>query len=186
VSATGRTNVGFADYEDFIQTDAAINPGNSGGALINTRGELVGINTGIFTQSGGYQGIGFAVPSQLVRRVVDDLMKYGEVRRGSVDFRVDNPTLDEEATAGAGAIGHGAQVSQMYRNSASYEAGLRPGDVITAVNGRTVEDASQFRRIVADSKVGSTATLRIVRSGRSVDIRVPIESSSSTASRRRR
>jgi len=183
VSATGRTNVGFADYEDFIQTDAAINPGNSGGALINTRGELVGINTGIFTQSGGYQGIGFAVPSQLVRRVVDDLMKYGEVRRGSVDFRVDNMTLGEDPSGG---IGHGAQVSQMYRNSASYEAGLRPGDVVTGLNGRTVEDASQFRRMIADSKVGSTGTLRVVKNGRIVEIRVPIESSSSTASRRRR
>src|SRR5215831_11667628 len=84
VSATGRTNVGFADYEDFIQTDAAINPGNSGGALINTRGELVGINTGIFSQSGGYQGIGFAVPSNLAKHVIDDLLKYGEVRRWSI------------------------------------------------------------------------------------------------------
>jgi serine protease Do len=183
VSATGRTNVGFADYEDFIQTDAAINPGNSGGALINARGELVGINTGIFTQSGGYQGIGFAVPSQLVRHVVDDLMKYGEVRRGSVDFRVDNMALDEDA---AGGTGHGAMVSQMYRNSASFEAGLRPGDVITSLNGKTIEDASQFRRMIADSRVGTTATLHIVRSGRSADIRVPVESSSSTASRRRR
>jgi serine protease Do len=183
VSATGRTNVGFADYEDFIQTDAAINPGNSGGALINARGELVGINTGIFSQSGGYQGIGFAVPSQLVRRVVDDLMKYGEVRRGSVDFRVENMTFDEDSAGGAG---HGALVSQMYRNSSSYEAGLRPGDVIVSVNGKTIEDASQFRRMIADSKVGTTATLRVMRSGRSADIRVPIESSSSTASRRRR
>jgi serine protease Do len=183
VSATGRTNVGFADYEDFIQTDAAINPGNSGGALINARGELVGINTGIFSQSGGYQGIGFAVPSQLVRRVVDDLLKYGEVRRGSVDFRVENTTVDEESIGGAG---HGATVSQMYRNSASFNAGLRPGDVIVSVNGKTIEDASQFRRLVADSKIGTTATMHIVRDGRSSDIRVPIESSSSTASRRRR
>ncbi|HUK32944.1 MAG TPA: trypsin-like peptidase domain-containing protein [Vicinamibacterales bacterium] len=183
VSATGRTNVGFADYEDFIQTDAAINPGNSGGALINARGELVGINTGIFTQSGGYQGIGFAVPSQLVRRVVDDLMKYGEVRRGSVDFRVENMTFEEEPPGGSG---HGALVSQMYRNSASYDAGLRPGDMIVSVNGKTVEDASQFRRMVADSKIGTVATLKIMRSGRSADVRVPIESSSSTASRRRR
>ena len=84
VSATGRANMGFADYEDFIQTDAAINPGNSGGALINSRGELVGINTGIYSESGGYQGIGFAVPSKLARHVVDDLMQYGEVRRGSI------------------------------------------------------------------------------------------------------
>ena len=97
VSATGRTNVGFADYEDFIQTDAAINPGNSGGALINTRGELVGINTGIFSQSGGYQGIGFAVPSNLARHVIDDLLKYGEVRRGSIDFRVESMTDPEVA-----------------------------------------------------------------------------------------
>src|SRR5437868_6455605 len=102
VSATGRANVGFADYEDFIQTDAAINPGNSGGALINSRGELAGINTGIVSQSGGYQGIGFAVPSNLARHVVDDLMKYGEVRRGSVDFRVENMTFDEDSAGGAG------------------------------------------------------------------------------------
>ena len=183
ISATGRTNVGFADYEDFIQTDAAINPGNSGGALINTRGELIGINTGIFSQSGGYQGIGFAVPSQLVRRVVDDLMKYGEVRRGSVDFLVENPTLEEDP---GNSSGHGALVSRMYRNSASYEAGLRPGDVITGLNGRTVEDASQFRKMVADSKIGSTATLKVSKNGRSIEIRIPIESSTSTASRRRR
>jgi len=181
VSATGRTNVGFADYEDFIQTDAAINPGNSGGALINTRGELIGINTGIFSQSGGYQGIGFAVPSQLVRKVVDDLMKYGEVRRGSVDFRVESPTLED-----SGGATHGALVSQMYRNSASYDAGLRPGDVITGLNGKPVEDASQFRKMIADSKIGTTAALRVIKNGRTIEIRVPIESSSSTASRRRK
>ena len=86
VSALGRANVGITQYEDFIQTDAAINPGNSGGALINSRGELVGINTAIFSQSGGYQGIGFAVPSNLVRRVVDDLQKFGRVRRGSIGY----------------------------------------------------------------------------------------------------
>ena len=84
VSATGRTNLGFSEYQDFIQTDAAINPGNSGGALINMRGELVGINTGIFSQSGGYQGIGFAIPSNLAHKMVDDLLKYGEVHRGTI------------------------------------------------------------------------------------------------------
>ena len=86
VSALGRTNVGISAYEDFIQTDAAINPGNSGGALVNARGELVGINTAIFSQSGGYQGIGFAVPSNLARRIVSDLTQYGEVRRGSIGY----------------------------------------------------------------------------------------------------
>ncbi len=86
VSALGRTSLGISGYEDFIQTDAAINPGNSGGALVNTRGELVGINTAIFSQSGGYQGIGFAIPSNLARRVVGDFLKYGEVRRGSIGY----------------------------------------------------------------------------------------------------
>ncbi len=186
VSATGRTNVGFADYEDFVQTDAAINPGNSGGALINTRGELVGINTGIFSQSGGYQGIGFAVPSNLARHVIDDLLKYGEVRRGSIDFRVESMTDPEVAEqVGAGST-RGALVTQMYRSSASYEAGLRPGDVITAFNGQTVADAAQLRRLVADAKIGTTATLKVLRNGRPADVKITIESSASSASRRRR
>ena len=185
VSATGRTNVGFADYEDFIQTDAAINPGNSGGALINTRGELVGINTGIFSQSGGYQGIGFAVPSNLARHVIDDLLKYGEVRRGSIDFRVDTMTADVAEQVGITNT-HGAVVTQMYRSSPSYDAGLRPGDVIVSFNGQMVDDASQLRRMVADAKIGTTATFRIMRNGRAVDMKIPIQSSASTAQRRRR
>jgi serine protease Do len=185
VSATGRTNVGFADYEDFIQTDAAINPGNSGGALVNTRGELVGINTGIFSQSGGYQGIGFAVPSNLAKHVIDDLLKYGEVRRGSIDFRVDTMTPDVAEQVGTTTM-HGAVVTQMYRSSPSYDAGLRPGDVIVSFNGQAVDDASQLRKMVADAKIGTTATLRILRSNRSMDMRIPIESSASTTSRRRR
>jgi serine protease Do len=185
VSATGRTNVGFADYEDFIQTDAAINPGNSGGALINTRGELVGINTGIFSQSGGYQGIGFAVPSNLARRVIDDLLKYGEVRRGSIDFRVDSMTEDVAEQVGAGST-HGAVVTQMYRNSASFDAGLRPGDVVVGFNGQTVADASQLRKMVADAVIGTKATFKVLRNGRTTEMKIPIESSASTASRRRR
>jgi serine protease Do len=185
ISATGRTNVGFADYEDFIQTDAAINPGNSGGALVNTRGELIGINTGIFTQSGGYQGIGFAVPSNLARHVIDELLKYGEVRRGSIDFRVDTMTADLAEQVGT-TTAHGAVVTQMYRGSPTYDAGLRPGDVIVGFNGQNVEDASQLRRMVADAKIGTTATLKIVRNGRTVEMKIPIQSSASTAARRRR
>ena len=185
VSATGRTNVGFADYEDFIQTDAAINPGNSGGALINTRGELVGINTGIFSQSGGYQGIGFAVPSNLAKHVIDDLLKYGEVRRGSIDFRVDTMSSDLAEQVGTNTT-HGAVVTQMYRSSPSYDAGLRPGDVIVSFNGQAIDDASQLRKMVADAKIGTTATLKIVRTNRTIDMKIPIESSASTTSRRRR
>src|SRR5205823_1367585 len=179
VSATGRANVGFAEYEDFIQTDAAINPGNSGGALVNTRGELVGINTGIFSQSGGYQGIGFAVPSNLARHVVDDLMKYGEVRRGSIDFGVDSLTTELAEEVGAKST-RGAIVSRMYRNSASYAAGLRPADVIVSFNGQSVDDAAQFKRDVSDAKIGSTATLTVLRNGRTLEIKIPIVSSAAT------
>jgi len=185
VSATGRTNVGFADYEDFIQTDAAINPGNSGGALINSRGELIGINTGIFSQSGGYQGIGFAVPSNLARHVIDDLMKYGEVRRGAIDFRVDSLTTELADQLGLSQT-RGAIVTQMFRGSPSLEAGLRPGDVIVAFNGQRIDDASQMKRMVSDSKIGSTATLRVVRDGRTLDVKVPIQSSASAVRSRNR
>src|SRR5262245_56339179 len=122
VSATGRANMGFANYEDFIQTDAAINPGNSGGALINARGELVGINTGIYSESGGYQGIGFAVPSNLAKRVIGDLMQYGEVRRGSIGYigvEKLTPQLAEEVGTRSTT---GAVVSKMLRASEAYEA----------------------------------------------------------------
>ena len=182
VSATGRTNVGFADYEDFIQTDAAINPGNSGGALINSRGELVGINTGIFSESGGYQGIGFAIPSNLAFKVVTDLMKYGEVQRGSVGYlRVDRLTDQLAAEVGAPDT-NGAVISRMVRDSEAYDAGLRPGDVIVGFNGQTVDDPSQFFRLVADAKVGSSAAVRVLRNGRTMDVKLPIVSSSTLRS----
>src|SRR5262245_9755384 len=174
VSATGRANVGFAAYEDFIQTDAAINPGNSGGALINTRGDLIGINTGIFSQSGGYQGIGFAVPSNLARHVVDDLVKYGEVRRGTIGvIMLDKLTPQAAEDVGAPNTS-GALIIRMARNSEAYIAGVRPGDVIVGVNGRPVEDPSQLFRIVADAQIGSTATIRVLRNGRPADFKVPI------------
>jgi serine protease Do len=175
VSAKGRANVGFADYEDFIQTDAAINPGNSGGALVNTRGELVGINTGIFTQSGGYQGIGFAVPSNLAKHVIDDLMKYGQVRRGTIGGILTIEALTPELAQELGvSSGNGALVNTMGRNSEAYGVGVRPGDVIVGFNSQAVDDPSQLFRLVADSKIGSTATIKIVRSGRSLDFKVPI------------
>jgi serine protease Do len=180
VSATGRANMGFADYEDFIQTDAAINPGNSGGALINTRGELVGINTGIYSESGGYQGIGFAVPSKLARRVVDDLMQYGEVRRGSIGplgIEKLTPQLAEEAgvTATKGVI-----ISRMTRVSEAYDAGLRPGDVVLSVNGQPIDDASQFLRLIADSKPGTTAAIKILRGNKTMEFKLPIVSTSTS------
>jgi len=183
VSATGRANMGFADYEDFIQTDAAINPGNSGGALINSRGELVGINTGIYSESGGYQGIGFAVPSKLARRVVDDLMKYGEVRRGSIGplgIERLTPQLAEEV--GVSAV-KGVIISRMTRVSEAYEAGLRPGDVVLSVNGQPIDDPSQFLRLVADSKPGTTAVVKVLRGNRTLEFKLPIVSTSTARTR---
>jgi serine protease Do len=189
VSAVGRANVGFADYEDFIQTDAAINPGNSGGALINTRGELVGINTGIFSQSGGYQGIGFAVPSNLVRHVVDDLKNYGEVRRGTIGgiLTIERVTPEYARELGAPTT-DGALVMRMRRDSQAYEAGVRAGDIIVRFNNTAIEDPSQLYRLVADAPIGSTATIRVLRNGRTIDFRLPIVSVSTvtTAPRRAR
>ena len=179
VSATGRANLGFSEYEDFIQTDAAINPGNSGGALINMRGELVGINTGIFSQSGGYQGIGFAIPSNLARHMVDDLLKYGEVRRGTIGGIITIDRLTPQVAEDLGVnTTTGAVVTKMQRASAAYDVGIRPGDVIVRFNNTAIEDPSQLYRLVADARIGSDANIRVVRNGRTLDFKVPIVSDS--------
>ena len=178
VSAIGR-RVGISDYEDFIQTDAAINPGNSGGALINVRGELVGINTAIYSQSGGYQGIGFAVPSNLARRVMNDLIQYGEVRRGDIGYLELSPVTTRLAEQLGAPGARGALVTAMSRDAAAYRAGLQPGDIVLAVNNQTVETPAQFTRMIQDSRVGSTVTLHVVRDGRQRDITVAIQASSS-------
>jgi serine protease Do len=185
VSALGRANVGITQYEDFIQTDAAINPGNSGGALINGRGELVGINTAIFSQSGGYQGIGFAVPSNLVRRVVDDLTKFGRVRRGSIGYVSVIPLTARLADELRAPKVDGVVVQEMSRGSVAYTAGLEPGDVILSYNGTTIVDPSQFVRLVADSTIGSTARVEILRDGRRQTLRIPIEVQQERRARRR-
>ena len=165
VSAVGRDNLGVARYEDFIQTDAAINPGNSGGALINARGELVGINTAIFSDSGGSQGVGFAVPSNLARRVMRDLIDHGEVRRGSfgyVDVRRLSPQLARELGA-EGATG--VVVWRIHQASEAASAGLQPGDIITAFDGTPIEDGADYARMLSDAEIGSTVTLDILRGG---------------------
>jgi S1-C subfamily serine protease len=174
VSALGRANVGIAQYEDFIQTDAAINPGNSGGALINARGELIGINTAIFSQSGGYQGVGFAVPSNLARRVVDDLIKYGKVRRGSIGYVSLTPLTTRLAGELRAASMDGLVVMEIDRYSPAYEAGLRPGDIVMSVGGKPMNDVSQMVRTIADSPIGSTVSVEIIRDGRRSTLRVPV------------
>jgi Do/DeqQ family serine protease len=176
VSALGRTNVGISAYEDFIQTDAAINPGNSGGALVNVRGELVGINTAIFSQSGGYQGIGFAVPSNLARRIVNDLMQHGEVRRGSIGYVEIAPLSTLVAEQLGVPDARGVLIQAMRRDASAYGGGLRPGDVIVSFNGTAIVDGGQLSRVIQDAAIGSTAAVAIIREGRRLELKIPIES----------
>jgi Do/DeqQ family serine protease len=185
VSALGRAGVGISQYEDFIQTDAAINPGNSGGALINSRGELIGINTAIFSQSGGYQGIGFAVPSNLARRVVDDLKQYGEVRRGSVGYIDVSPVTTRLAEELRAPDTDGVVITQMSRGSAAYQSGLRPGDIVRQVNGQAIANPSQFVRLIADSPIGSTVTIEVMREGKPTTLRVAVERQQPRTTQRR-
>jgi len=174
VSALGRTSLGISGYEDFIQTDAAINPGNSGGALINARGELVGINTAIFSESGGYQGIGFAIPSNLARRVVSDFLKYGEVRRGGIGYVELSPLTTQEAADLGAPNTRGVLVQRMRRDASAFEAGLRPGDIIVSFNGTAITEGGPLTRLIQDAAIGSTATMDIIREGRRVQLKIPI------------
>jgi Do/DeqQ family serine protease len=175
VSALKR-RVGISDYEDFIQTDAAINPGNSGGALVNARGQLVGINTAIFSQSGGYQGVGFAVPSNLARRVVSELQQFGQVRRGTLGYVELAPLTTRGAAELGAAEARGAVVTRMSRDSEAYRGGLRPLDIIVAFDGQPVGDGSQLPRLIQDAQIGSTVTLTVIRQGRQQDLRMEIQS----------
>ncbi|MFN8058276.1 MAG: trypsin-like peptidase domain-containing protein [Vicinamibacterales bacterium] len=175
VSALGRANVNISAYEDFIQTDAAINPGNSGGALINRRGELVGINTAIFSQSGGYQGIGFAVPSNLARKVMEDLSKFGEVRRGSIGTMRTVAITPELARDLGTTSTAGVLIWEMNRSSPAYQAGLRPGDVIETLNAEPVTDPGQFFRLVSDTPLGTIVTLQVRRERKTLEFKVPVQ-----------
>ena len=174
VSAQNRHDPQLATYNDFIQTDAAINPGNSGGALVNSRGELVGINTMIYSRTGGYQGIGFAVPSNLVKRILDSLVKNGEVVRGSIgNLRYVTVTADQVRNARLGDQG-GVYVQGMYKSDSAYAAGIRPRDIIISFNGTAVNEQSQLQRLIADIKIGSTARVEVLRNGERRSFEVPI------------
>ncbi len=173
VSAVGRANLGIADYEDFIQTDTAINPGNSGGALINQRGELVGINTAIFSQSGGYQGIGFAVPANMARAVMEQIVSRGRVVRGSLGVLVQDTT--PALARGLGLVElRGVVVSDIAPSGPAGRADLRRGDVILRVGDRATDDSGHFRNLVAQLTPGATARLTVRRDGREHVIDVPV------------
>jgi len=174
VSAVGRANVGIADYEDFIQTDAAINPGNSGGALVNSKAELVGINTAIFSTTGGYQGIGFAIPSNMARNVMDSLIKRGKVVRGWLGVTIQDLTPELAKHFGIKAE-KGVLVSDVLDDSPASKAGVKRGDLIIGYEGREVKDSVSLRNMVADTGPGTEITLKILRDEKEMPLRVRIE-----------
>jgi serine protease Do len=161
VSALGRA-AGIAEYEDFIQTDAAINPGNSGGALVNARGELAGINTAIFSQSGGNMGIGFAVPSNLARSMMEQLVKHGKVVRGWLGVSIQDLSPELASQFGL-AEPKGVLVNEVLADSPAKKAGLERGDVIVEYDGKPLENATQLRNAVAQTTVGKKAVVKFMR-----------------------
>ncbi len=173
ISAVGRANVGIADYEDFIQTDAAINPGNSGGAMINARGELIGINTAILSRTGGYQGIGFAVPSSMARQVIDSLVKYKKVVRGWLGVSIQEVTSDLAEEFSVKDL-KGALVSGVMKGSPAEKAGIKQGDVILQFNGKTIEDTGHLRNMVSQTPVGSRVKVAILRQKKELEMEVVI------------
>jgi S1-C subfamily serine protease len=173
VSTVARSGDQVGAYEDFIQTDAAINPGNSGGALVNAKGELVGINTMIYSETGGYQGIGFAIPSNRARQIMDELIKHGSIAWGSVgrlDVVMVNQNAREYRVQATGAF-----VRSIGRTSPAYLAGIEPGDVIQRVNGQPISSGEQLDRLIISLPVGSTARFEVVKeNGRAVRVDVPV------------
>jgi serine protease Do len=173
VSAVGRANVGIADYEDFIQTDAAINPGNSGGALVDVRGELIGINTAIFTRSGGYMGIGFAVPSSMAKSVMESLIKTGKVVRGWFGITIQEVTPGLAKQFGLSEP-KGVLVGDVLPKSPAERAGIKRGDVILKLNGQDVENTGQLRNLVAEAPVGSKVKVGLFRDKQEKEVEVTI------------
>jgi serine protease Do/serine protease DegQ len=173
VSAKGRRGLGIEGYEDFIQTDASINPGNSGGALVNLRGELVGINTAIVAPSGGNVGIGFAIPVNMVRHLADQLVEHGEIKRGRLGVFIQDLT-PELAKAFGTDLKKGAVVTQIEPGSAAERAGLKEGDVVTSVNGRAVEDAADLRNAIGLLRVGDTVSLGVTRQGKNMEVKARV------------
>lgn len=174
VSALGRTGLRGLEFQNFIQTDASINPGNSGGALVNLNGELVGINTAIFTPSGGNVGIGFAIPSTMAGYVMQQLILYGEVRRGSLGMQVQNLTA-ELAGAFNMESGTGVVIAEVYSASAAARAGLEPGDVVVSIDGRQVRSEQDFRTKEGLFPVGQLLVVEYIRDGRTRQAEMMIE-----------
>jgi serine protease Do/serine protease DegQ len=180
ISGLSRSGITPDGYEDFIQTDASINPGNSGGALVNLRGELIGINTAILSRTGGNIGIGFAIPVNMARNVMDQLVKFGTVKRGQLGVNIYNVTPDIAQLYGLGDT-QGALVSQVIEGSAAEKAGIRTGDVITSVNGQTVKSNTELRLAISQLRVGQNVEVGIIRDGKPRTLTALIADSGSNA-----
>jgi S1-C subfamily serine protease len=165
VSALGRSGINPEGYEDFIQTDASINPGNSGGALVNLGGQLVGINSAILSRTGGNIGIGFAIPTSMMRTVLNQLIKHGEVRRGVLGVNIQTLTPDIAESMDIGNV-QGALVSQVVEGSAAEKAGIKAGDIVTAVNGKPVKDAAGLRNSIGLLSIGDKVEVALLRDGK--------------------
>ena len=173
VSALGRSGINPEGYEDFIQTDASINPGNSGGALVNLRGELVGVNSAILSRGGGNIGIGFAIPSNMARSVMEQLLEFGEVRRGLLGVTILTITPDI-AEAYDVEETQGALVSQVMADSAAEKAGIEAGDIIRKVDGKAVSNANDLRNTIGMKRSGDTVELQVFRDGRERTIKATL------------
>jgi len=173
ISAMERSGIGITDYEDFIQTDAAINPGNSGGALVNVKGQLIGINTAIFSTSGGYQGIGFAIPSNTARQVMEQLITKGKVVRGFMGVVPRPLTAAEREKYGVGT--GGAMIETVSENTPAARAGLQPEDIVLKINGKPVTDDVNFREVVAATAPGQSLDLALRRAGKEQNVKVTLE-----------
>jgi serine protease Do len=172
VSARGR-DIGNGPYDDFIQTDASINRGNSGGPLFNTDGEVIGINTAIFSQTGGSVGIGFAISSNLAKRVTAQLAEFGTTRRGWLGVFIQEITPDIAESLGLD-VAAGALVSTVNENSPAQAAGLEPGDVIVSFDGKMIDKMRDLPRIVAETEIGATVPVKVIRNGKSMEVQVTL------------
>jgi serine protease Do len=174
VSAKGRNLANSQQFQRFIQTDAAINPGNSGGPLLNIKGEVIGINTMIATRSGGYEGIGFALPVNMAVKVYNQLIKYGHVKRGSIGIQW-NPTQEKKETLRALGLDHGVIVDQVHPGGPADKAGVKRDDVVVSVNRKPIKSGDDLVAIVADTPVGQSVTVTVDRDGKKLDIPITVE-----------
>lgn len=182
VSAKGRTGVGITDYEDFIQTDAAINPGNSGGPLLNIRGEVIGINTAIYSKSGGYMGIGFAIPVNMVKAIKDQLIRTGNVIRGYLGVSIQD--LSKDLVESFGLIdSKGVLIADVIAESPADKAGVKRGDVVVGYDGKKVQDVGHFRNLVALTPPDTMIDIVVIRNGKESVLAVRIEEQKKTAAR---